>query len=97
MGGCFSCNKPNVEIIDSTPWGKRFDYLRPNGTITYTIDRMYDVPEIEINFDGWYKASARLWPKSNKMRSNFLGLQRTPLPSPNFSTSSSNRSIDTVF
>ena len=57
MGGCFSCNKPNVEIIDSTPWGKRFDYLRPNGTITYTIDRMYDVPEIEINFDGWYKAS----------------------------------------
>ena len=97
MGGCFSCNKPNIEIIDYTPRGKRFDYLRANGTISYTIDRMYDVPEIETNFDGWYKASVRLWPKSTKMTSNFLGLQRTPLPSPTFSTSSLDSSINTVF
>ena len=56
---------------------------------------MYDVPEIETNFDGWYKAS--LWPKSTKMTSNFLGLQRTPLPSPTFSTSSLDSGINTVF
>ena len=97
MGGCFSCNKLNVEIIDYTSRGKRFDYLRANGTISYTIDRMYDVPEMETNFDGWYKASVRLWPKSTKMTSNFLGLQRTPLPSPTFSTSSLDSSINTVF
>ena len=73
-------------------------YLRSAGTITYTVDRMYDVPEIEINFDGWYRASIYLWPKSTKTRSNFLNLQRTPLPSPTFSTSSSNDSgFDTVF
>ena len=45
MGSCFSfLNKPNVEIID---------HLRPEGLITYTVDRMYDVPEVKINFDGW--------------------------------------------
>ena len=93
MGGCFSCNKHNVEIIDYTPRGN----LRANGTISYTIDRMYDVPEIETNFDGWYKASVRLWPKSTKMTSNFLGLQRTPLPSPTFSTSSLDSGINAVF
>ena len=77
---------------------KKNVYLRSAGTITYTVDRMYDVPEIEINFDGWYRASVCLWPKSTKTRSNFLNLQRTPLPSPTFSTSSSNGSgFDTVF
>ena len=89
MGGCFSFNRPSVEIIDETPKGKQFDYLRPKGRIIYTVDRMCDVPQTEINFDGWYKASVSLWPKSNKMRSNFLNLQRPPLLSPTFFISSS--------
>ena len=54
MGSCFSfLNKPNVEIIDEAPKGKQFDHLRPEGVITYTVDRMYDVPEVKINCDGW--------------------------------------------
>ena len=32
---------------------KQFDYLRPKRTITWTVDRMFDVPEKEINFGGW--------------------------------------------
>ena len=84
MGGCFSFNRPSIQIIDDMPKGKQFDYLRSKGKITYTVNRMYDVPEIEINFNDWYRASVRLWPKSTKMSSNFLNLQRTPLPSPNF-------------
>ena len=97
MGSCFSFNRSDIEIIDETPMGKQFDYLRPEGTITYTVNRMYDVPKIEINFDGLYEASVCLWPKSNKMRS-VLNLQRAPLSSPTFSISSSNDSdIDTVF
>lgn len=76
MGSCFSfLNKPNVEIIDETPKGKQFDHLRPEGVITYTVDRMYDVPEVKINFDGWYEASVLLWPKSSKVRLNFLNNQ----------------------
>ena len=31
---------------------------------------MYDVPEIEINFDDWYKASNWLWPKSTSSLDN---------------------------
>ena len=97
MGGCFSFNRSNVQIIDYTRKGKQFGYLKPNGTITYTIDRTYGVSEIEINFDGWYNASFWLWQKSTKTRSNFLNLQRTPLPSLTFSTSSLDSGFDTVF
>ena len=73
MCSCFSfLNNPNVEIIDETSKGKQFDHLRPEGAITYTVDRMYDVSEVKTNFDGWYKASVRLWPKTSKVRSIFL-------------------------
>ena len=72
--------------MDETPKGKQFDFLRPEGTIPYTVDKMYGVPEIGIYFNGWYKASVRLWPKSSKTRSNFLNLQRTLLRSLTFST-----------
>ena len=75
----------------------QFDCLRSKGTITYTVDRMYNVPEVKINFNGWYKASIRLWSKSTKMKSSFLNLQRTPQPSPTFSTSSDSGFFDTVF
>lgn len=44
-------SRPNAEIIDETPEGQQFDYFRPEGIITYTIDRMFDVFEVEINFN----------------------------------------------
>ena len=59
MGVCFSFSRPSIETTDEMPKGKRFDYLRSTETITYTVDRMYDVPEIEITFDGCYRASVR--------------------------------------
>ena len=34
------------------PEGENFDYLRPKGTITYTIDRTYNILLIELYFDG---------------------------------------------
>ena len=46
-----------MNIIDETPEGKNFYYLRPKGTITYTVDRTYNVPLIELNFDGWFENS----------------------------------------
>ena len=36
MGNWFSSNTSNIKIIDETPLGEQFDYLRPE-TITYTI------------------------------------------------------------
>ena len=45
-------------------------YLYKVYTVTYTVNRMYDVPEIEINFDDWYKASNWLWPKSTSSLDN---------------------------
>ena len=86
-----------IEVIDKTPEGENFDYLRLKGTITYSIDSTYNIPFIEINFDGWFESSARLWPKNNKIRSNFLLLERTPPPSPSMSSFSSDSIVDTVF
>ena len=97
MGCCFSCNEPRIKIIDETPEGENFDYLRPKVTITYTIDRTYNIPLIELYFNGWFESCVRLWPKNNEMRPNFLLLERTPPPSPSISSFSSESGIDTVF
>ena len=97
MGCCFSCYEPRIKIIDKTPEGENFDYLRPKGTITYTIDKTYNIPLIELYFDGWFESGVHLWPKNNKMRSNFLLLERAPPPSPSISSFSSEIEIDTVF
>ena len=63
MGCCFSCNEPRIKIIDETPEEENFDYLRPKGSITYAIDRTYNIPLIKLYFDGWFESSVRLWPK----------------------------------
>ena len=51
MGCCFS-KEPRVKIFDDIPKGERFDYLRPEGTRVYSIDRTYNIPMIKIIFDG---------------------------------------------
>ena len=70
MGCLFSRNELKIEIFDLTPPGDDFDHLRSKGTITFTIDRKYNVPLIDIRFDGWYENSVRLWP--NRERFFFL-------------------------
>ena len=55
--GCFSskCNrsdKSKIKIIDLTPSSAEFDYLRPSGTITFSIDEKYNIPILEIDFEG---------------------------------------------
>ena len=94
----FNTTKPKIKIIDETPKGSEFDYLRPEGKITYSTDSTYDVPKIEIAFDGWYVNSVRPWPKSKKVRSHFLMLERTPPVSPQISFTSGESGVcDTVF
>ena len=87
MGCCFSSNnkKPKIVIIDETAKGQEYEYLRPEGKITYRIDTTYDVPKIKIAFDGWYVNSVRLWPKNKNIRPHFLMLERTPPVSPQIS------------
>ena len=87
MGCCcsfFNTTKPKIKIIDETPKGHEFDYLRPEGKITYNIDSTYEVLKIKTAFDGWYVNSVHLWPKSKKVWSHFLMLERTPCFSSNF-------------
>ena len=79
MGSCF-LNTSKVKIIDSTPVGKEFDYLRHEGFVTYTIDPKHNISLKEINFDGLFETSVQLRPESKAARSRFLLLERTPPP-----------------
>ena len=94
-GCCFS-NEPRIETIDEIPEGEIFDYLRLEGAVTYTIDRTYNIPINEIQFNGWLESSVRLWLKDNRAGSNFFLLERTPSSSPSIS-SLSDRGFSTVF
>ena len=105
MGGCFSFeqksnNIAQIKIIDNIQKGKRFDYLRPRREIILTMDRVYNVPMLNINFEDWYVISVRLCPKSEKARHCFqCWLERTPpdTRSSNISCcSNSSASFDTV-
>ena len=44
-----------IRITDCTPPGAALDYLRPNGTISFSVDRKYNVPVVNISFERWYK------------------------------------------
>ena len=50
-------DEPEIKIFDCTPLGDHFGYLRLQGTITLSTDRKYNIPQIDIRFDGWYQNS----------------------------------------
>ena len=90
---CSKCDEPKIKIYDCTSPGDDFDYLRPKGTITLSIDRKYNVPVVDLRFDGWYENSVRLWPQDPEQREIFLLLERTPLQTPCVD----NSGFDTIF
>ena len=49
---CNRSDKSKIKIIDLTPSSAEFDYLRPSGTITFSIDEKYNIPILEIDFEG---------------------------------------------
>ena len=55
---------------------------------------MYDIPEVEIDFNGSYKSTAHLCSKATRSRLNFLLLERTPSSLQYFL--SSNSGLDTA-
>ena len=92
----FSNNEPKIKLFDVTPPGDDFEYLRPKGTITFSIDRKYNILLVDIRFDGWYENNVRLWPKHTEQREHFLLLQKTPLQTPSVSPLSDS-GFNTVF
>ena len=61
---CSKFDEPKIKIYDCTLPGEDFEFLKPNGTITFRIDRKYNIPVVHIKFDGWYEnGSSRPWQK----------------------------------
>ena len=69
---CSKSDEPKIRIYDCTPPDDDFEYLRPNGTITFSIDRKYNIPLLDITLDGWCENSVRLWPKHSDQREHFF-------------------------
>ena len=94
MGCIFSKimkDSSNIEVLD-------YDYLRLRGTIIIEMDNKWNVLVILFDFNGWTQNVVRLWPENNTQRENFLLLERTPLSSPNVSSTSIDSSAyDTAF
>ena len=94
---CSKCDEPKIKTFRCSPPGDNLGYLRPHGTITLSIDRKYNIPMVDIRFDGCYENSVRLWRKHAGQRKDFLLLEKTPLQTPSVSSLSSDDSgIDTV-
>ena len=55
----------NIEVLDCTPPGAEYDYLRPRGAIIIDMDDKWNIPVILIDFDGWSQNDVCLWPQNN--------------------------------
>ena len=53
---------------------------------------IYNIPIIDIKFDGWFESIFCIWPRDNRARSDFLSFERTPSISSLFESGT-----DTVF
>ena len=91
-------NKVKIKIIDIIDKDEKFNYLQPKGKLILRMYIIYNVPNIDVLFDDWYRNSIRLLPKTEKARKHFLRIERAPINSPPNSSGSeySNISLDTV-
>ena len=58
--------KKRITIIDNIKKGPKYNYLRLKGEIVLTVNKVYNVPILDINSDRWYANSVMLWPRGNK-------------------------------
>ena len=72
MGCCFSLNEPRTKIIGLTAPCENYSYLRPKGTITFNVDRKYNVILVDVQLDSWFENIFHLWLKETKERELFV-------------------------
>ena len=72
MGCCFSLNELRIKIIDLTAPCENYSYLRPKGTITFTVDRKYNVILVDTQLDCWFENTFHLWPMETEQREFFV-------------------------
>lgn len=66
----FKRNDVKTRLVDNIKKGK-YDYLRPEGEIVLTMDTVFNVSMLDINFDGLFVNSVRLWHKADCARHSF--------------------------
>lgn len=69
-------------VLDYTPKDSQYEYLRPRVQIIVQIDEKYKEPVLSLDFDECTTKFVRIWPLASLQRSQFLNLDRMPLPTP---------------
>ena len=64
MGCLFSkiIDKSTIEVLDYTPQGSKYKYLRPRRQIIVQIDEKYKVPVLILDFDECAPKYVCFWP-----------------------------------
>ena len=73
MDSCFfyfKCDDVKIRLVDNIKKGK-YDYLRPEGEIVLTMNTVFNVFMLDINFDGLFVNSVRVWHKADCARHSF--------------------------
>ena len=60
MGSKLS-KKNRLKVADLIPKSREFSQLVASGEIIFKKDCDFDIPEVEINIDGYFQALVRLW------------------------------------
>lgn len=69
----FSKNdEPSIKIFECIRPNNESDYFRPQGNITFSLDRKYNIPIVDIRFNGSYGNSVRLWSKHTEQIRTFF-------------------------
>ena len=69
-------------VLDYTHKDSQYEYLSPRVQIIVQIDEKYKVPVLSLDFDECTTKFVRIWPLASLQRSQFLNLDRMPLPTP---------------
>ena len=64
MGSSRSRKKNKFRDINLISKGREFSHLVPRDEITFRKDSDFDIPEIEININGYFPSRVRLWPEN---------------------------------
>lgn len=72
--GCLfskSIDKLTIDVLDYTPKGSEFEYLRPRGQIIVQIDEKFKLADVILHFDEYSPKYVRLWPYDCSHRKHF--------------------------
>lgn len=62
--------KSRFKVVDLIPKGSKFSHLVASGEIAFKKDSDFDIPQVEININGYFPALVRVWLEGRGVENN---------------------------